>query len=279
MGITSKRRYARFVFGIALFIPCFFCYNIFIIWYTNLHHLALISLKLKIGKNSAEMGISMNLFDILGPVMVGPSSSHTAGAVRIGYIAKILLKDRPVGVRITLHGSFATTGTGHGTDRALIAGILGMKPDDIRIPDSFELAAKQGLSFSFQTASLKGAHPNTAVLELTGEKGRQLTLQASSIGGGRIMVNRLDGIDVNFTGDKPTLIVHNIDQPGHVCEVTSMLSEHSINIATLQLYRDKRGGTAVMVIEVDQPVPLASVAWLEGLEGIRKVIYVNTEGE
>lgn len=217
----------------------------------------------------------MNLFDILGPVMVGPSSSHTAGAVRIGYIAGMLLQDKPVEVSIGLHGSFATTGPGHGTDRALIAGLLGMKPDDIRIPDSFELAQRKGLQFTFSRVSLKDAHPNTAVLRLTGEKGKKLEVQAVSLGGGRIMVHKLDGIQVDFTAERPTLIVHNIDQPGHVAEVTSTLAHKSVNVATLQLYRDKRGGYAVMVVETDQPVPKESIEWLEHLEGIIKVTYVN----
>ena len=109
----------------------------------------------------------MNLFDILGPVMVGPSSSHTAGAARIGYVALRLLEDEPVKADIVLHGSFATTGVGHGTDKALVAGLLGMAPDDIRIPQSFELAKKNGLDFSFINKTLKDAHPNTAVLKLT----------------------------------------------------------------------------------------------------------------
>lgn len=218
----------------------------------------------------------MNLFDILGPVMVGPSSSHTAGAVRIGYIATRLLQDRPVHADISLHGSFATTGIGHGTDRALIAGLLGMTPDDIRIPQSFELAEKAGLTFTFCVKTLKDAHPNTAVLSLRGESGRTLEVQAASIGGGRIVIDRLDGIEVNFSAEKPTLIVHNLDQPGHVAEITSMLAHKSVNIATMQLYRNKRGGYAVMVIETDQPVPTESIKWLEHLEGILKVTYVNT---
>ena len=130
----------------------------------------------------------MNLFDILGPVMVGPSSSHTAGAVRIGYISGKLLQDHVVKAEILLHGSFATTGIGHGTDKALIAGLLGMRPDDIRIPDSFFLAKKDGMEFSFSTITLKDAHPNTAVLRLTGEHGRKIEVQAASIGGGRGLV-------------------------------------------------------------------------------------------
>lgn len=219
----------------------------------------------------------MNLFDILGPVMVGPSSSHTAGAVRIGYISGKLLQGKPVNAEILLHGSFATTGMGHGTDRALIAGLLGMQPDDIRIPRSFEIAEKEGLQFSFSTINLKDVHPNTAVLKLTGENGRRIEIEAASIGGGRIMIQKLDGIQVNFSAEKPTLIVHNQDQPGHVAEVTSMLSHKSVNIATMQLYRDKRGGYAVMVLELDQPVPEESLRWLEHLEGIIKVTYINVD--
>ena len=219
----------------------------------------------------------MNIFDILGPVMVGPSSSHTAGAVRIGLIARRLLGGQPATAKITLSGSFAATGTGHGTDRALVAGLLGMKPDDIRIPDSFALAVEQGLAFTFDKIELKEAHPNTAILQLSTAGGRELEVQASSLGGGRIMVNKLDGINVNFNGDSPTLIVHNLDQPGHVAEVTSMLSHKSVNIATMQLYRNHRGGYAVMVIETDQDIPAEALRWLSRLEGVIKVTYLNAE--
>lgn len=219
----------------------------------------------------------MNIFDILGPVMVGPSSSQTAGAVRIGLIARRLLGGQPATAKITLSGSFAATGTGHGTDRALVAGLLGMKPDDIRIPDSFALAVEQGLAFTFDKTELKEAHPNTAILQLSTAGGRELEVQASSLGGGRIMVNKLDGINVNFNGDSPTLIVHNLDQPGHVAEVTSMLSHKSVNIATMQLYRNHRGGYAVMVIETDQDIPAEALRWLSRLEGVIKVTYLNAE--
>ena len=221
----------------------------------------------------------MNIFEILGPVMVGPSSSHTAGAVRIGLMTRRLLGQKPVKARIVMYGSFLATGRGHGTDRAVVAGLLGMKPDDIRIPESFELAAADGLSFSFEEANLSGAHPNTVLLEVEGDGGRELSVQASSLGGGRIMVNRLDGIDVNCTCEMPTLIVHNMDQPGHVAEVTSMLSHKSVNIANMSLYRDKRGGRAVMVVETDQPIPEEALRWLEHLEGILKVTYINVGGE
>ena len=221
----------------------------------------------------------MNLYDILGPVMVGPSSSHTAGAVRIGLITRRLLGKASAKVDIALAGSFAATGRGHGTDRALAAGLLGMQPDDTRIPDSLQLAREQGMEVRFREIQLNDAHPNTALLHVETEDGRELELQASSLGGGRIIVNKLDGIDVNFTGESPTLIVHNLDQPGHVAEVTSMLSHKSVNIATMQLYRNKRGGYAVMVLETDQPIPEDSVAWLAHLEGVIKVTYLNTVQE
>lgn len=221
----------------------------------------------------------MNIFEILGPVMVGPSSSHTAGAVRIGLMTRKLLGERPVRARIGMYGSFLATGKGHGTDRAVIGGLLGMHPDDMRIPDSFAAAKEEGLAFSFETANLREAHPNTVLLDVVGENGRELSVQASSLGGGRIMVNRLDGIDVNCTCETPTLIVHNMDQPGHVAEVTSMLSHKSVNIANMSLYRDKRGGRAVMVIETDQPIPAESLKWLKHLEGVLKVTYINVSGE
>ena len=219
----------------------------------------------------------MNIFDILGPVMVGPSSSHTAGAVRIGYTARKLLQDKPVEVKIGLHGSFADTGTGHGTDRALIAGLLGMRPDDTRIPDSFEIAEQQGLVFSFEKIRLKDAHPNTALLTLRGESGHCLEIQAASVGGGRIMIRRLDGIEISFSLEKPTLIVNNEDKPGYVAKVAALLSEEQINIASMQLYRNHKTGQALMVLETDQSVSEAAVSSLAGSEGILKAAYFNSE--
>ena len=221
----------------------------------------------------------MNVFEILGPVMVGPSSSHTAGAVRIGLMTRKLLAQRPVEAVIGMYGSFAATGRGHGTDRALVAGLLGMRPDDMRIPDSFRYAKEAGFQFSFETIQLREAHPNSVMIRVRGEKGRELTVQASSLGGGRIMINRLDDIDVNCTCEMPTLIVHNMDQPGHVSHVTTMLSQNSVNIANMSLDRNKRGGRAVMVIETDQPIPEESIRWLEHLEGVLKVTYINVGGE
>ena len=219
----------------------------------------------------------MNLYDIIGPVMVGPSSSHTAGAVKIGYVSRKLMAQPIVKAQILLYGSFLATGKGHGTQIAIVAGLLGMKTDDCRIPDSFRLAGEARMEISFGEAELKDAHPNSAQLILTGADGRQLEIVGESIGGSRINIASIDGLSANFSGDYPTLIVHNLDQPGHVAEVTSMLSHKSVNIATMQLYRAGRGGHAVMVIECDQEVPKESIQWLAHLEGIEKVTYYSLE--
>ena len=217
----------------------------------------------------------MNLFDIMGPVMVGPSSSHTAGAVKIGYVARKLIGEQIVSAKINLYGSFLATGRGHGTHFAIVAGLLGMKTDDVRIPNSMEIAKAEGMQVSFGRADLEDGHPNSAELELVGAEGRKLTIVGESIGGSLINIAKIDGLDANFSGEYPTLIVHNLDQPGHVAEVTSMLANKSVNIATMQLYRAKRGGNAVMVIECDQEVPKESIEWLNHLEGIEKVTYYS----
>lgn len=215
----------------------------------------------------------MNIFDIIGPVMVGPSSSHTAGAVRIGFVSRKLLGEPVRKAELLLYGSFLATGKGHGTDRALVAGLLGMQPDDERVPVSFEEAEKAGMEFSFGEANLKEAYPNSVVLKLTGISGKELEVLAASLGGGRMKICKIDGMEANFCADYPTLIIQNLDQPGCVATVTTMLSELGINIATLQLYRDSRGGSAVMVVECDREIPASSVRWLEEQEAIERVIY------
>lgn len=219
-----------------------------------------------------------NIFDILGPVMVGPSSSHTAGAVRIGLIARQLFGRQPEKAEVILHGSFAATGKGHGTDRALIAGLLGMMPDDMRIPESFEIAKDMGMDFVMKNKDIKGAHPNTAQIIMEAEGVPQMKIQAHSIGGGRICVCKLDGIDVNFSGESCTLIIRNVDEPGRIMEVAAALSKAEINVATMQVFRDKRGGTAVMVVETDQVIPRSAIDELESKPGIIRVKFLDPNG-
>lgn len=217
----------------------------------------------------------MNIFEIIGPVMVGPSSSHTAGAARIGFVARNLLGEEVKEAEILLYGSFLATGRGHGTDRALVGGLMGMKPDDYRISNSIEIAKERGIKLSFGEATLKEGHPNSALLRLKGESGKTLEIIGESLGGGRINIAQIDGIETNFSGENPTLIVHNLDQPGHVSEVTAMLAHKSVNIATMQLYRSGKGGRAVMVVECDQDIPEEDIRWLERVEGILKVTYLK----
>lgn len=221
----------------------------------------------------------INIFDMMGPVMVGPSSSHTAGAARIGNMGRTLLGEEVARADIGLYGSFAETGYGHGTDRALLAGLLGMKPDDLRIPNAYEEANRAGMAYSFRTVELRDAHPNTALLELTGKSGKKLTLQASSIGGGAIVVNKIDGIDVNFTGDFNTLIVRNQDESGSVAAITSILSQVHINVANMSVNRHRRGGDALMVIETDQHIKPRQVEFLSELQGILSVTYYDKEDD
>lgn len=221
----------------------------------------------------------MKLYDIIGPIMVGPSSSHTAGAVRIGLIARKLLNEPITKAEILLHGSFYATGKGHGTDLALIAGLIGMKEDDERIPASFRYAEELEIEYSFAGIILRNAHPNSALIKLTGMNGKYLEVLGSSLGGGRILINQIDGLDVNFSGEYPTLIVQNKDEPGHIALVTTMLSHKSVNIAQMRLYRQSRGGNAVMVIECDQEIPREALQWLERAEGVNKISYLSLNQE
>ena len=222
----------------------------------------------------------MNLFDILGPVMVGPSSSHTAGAVRIGRMARRLLGEgTPVMAHIALSGSFAATGQGHGTDRALVAGLLGMRTYDERIPMSFDVAKEKGMGYVFSRVNLSSEHPNTAKIDLVGKSGKSLSMIASSLGGGRIMVVEMNGLRVSFSGDLPTLIVQNLDQPGHVRDVSDVLAKNGVNIATLHLYRDYPGGNAVMIIETDKAVYHESLETIRAIRGVTGVTFVSTEKE
>lgn len=221
----------------------------------------------------------MDIFDLIGPVMVGPSSSHTAGAARIGFVSRMLLGGEIARAKILLHGSFAETGRGHGTDRAIVAGLLGMREDDERIPNSFELAKERGLDFEIQSTTLRAAHPNSAKLELWGAGGAHIELIAASVGGGRIEIRELDGMALSFSAEKPTIIVSNEDQPGSVADVSQVLACEGINIATFQVSRNSRGGKAVMIIECDAAVSGRTMAHIRALPGILKAVYINASVE
>jgi L-serine dehydratase len=198
------------------------------------------------------------VFDIVGPVMIGPSSSHTAGAVRLGLMARKILGEEAVRAEINLHGSFARTYRGHGTDKALIAGILGFAPEDERIREALQIAYDHGLEFSFQTVNLEEAHPNTAVIYLVGRSGRTARVRGASVGGGNIMISNIDGYQVELTGQYPALITIHHDCPGVITRVTQILAHAAVNIAFMRVSRQNRGETAMMIMELDEE-PAASV--------------------
>ena len=193
----------------------------------------------------------MTVFDIIGPIMIGPSSSHTAGAVRIGLMARLLLGSPAVKAHIVLHGSFAQTYKGHGTDRALAAGIMGMQPDDARIRTSLELARERAISIMFECADSGGFHPNTAELTLTDAVGKTVRVRGSSIGGGAIVINEIDGMAVKITGQSPTIVVVHDDIPGMIASVTTLMAQQGLNVYAFDLARNKKGGTAIMSLQVD----------------------------
>ena len=201
------------------------------------------------------------VFDIIGPIMVGPSSSHTAGAVRLGLAGRAIVGGQPSRAALTLHGSFAQTHKGHGTDVALVAGILGMRPDDERIPDSFRIAREQGMEFSFSSADLGDVHPNSVLMELAGPNGSQTTVAGSSVGGGSILITSIDRFNVSYR-----------DQPGVIARITSLLATEDVNIAAMRVSREGRHARALAIIELDQPLSREARALVTRIPGLETVI-------
>ncbi|BEU87892.1 L-serine ammonia-lyase, iron-sulfur-dependent subunit beta [Selenomonas sp. TAMA-11512] len=192
-----------------------------------------------------------SVFDIIGPIMIGPSSSHTAGGVRIGLMAGKILGETIAEVHIALHGSFQATYRGHGTDKALVAGILGFRPDDECIRESLEIARNNHIKVSFYPVDLEEAHPNTAIIHLTGVSGKKLTIQGASVGGGNILITNIDGYEVELSGTYPALITIHHDMPGVITKVTGIIARYELNIAFMSVSRKKRGESAMMIIQLD----------------------------
>ena len=217
----------------------------------------------------------MNVFDIIGPVMIGPSSSHTAGAARLGSIAGEILGKPAVRAEIGLCGSFAQTYRGHGTDKALIAGILGMKTDDPRIRTSLQIADEMGLEYHFSTISLPGAHPNTARITLYGADGSRISIVGASVGGGNILVSEINGMRAAVTSQCNTLVVLHQDKPGVIAAITNAMAESGLNIGNFQLSRPEKGGHAVMTIEVDGEIPDCLVETVRTLPNVINVVLIR----
>lgn len=203
----------------------------------------------------------IGIFDIIGPNMIGPSSSHTAGAVRIAQMAGGLIPGGAKKVEFTLYGSFAHTYRGHGTDRALLAGIMGFGTEDTRIRDSFAIAEERGLEYAFHVDTVTtGMHPNTVGILLTGIDGTTIHVTGVSVGGGNVRLKELDGVEIDLSGDYDTLVVKQYDKPGVVAYITRILSERGVNIAFMRLYRENRGKLAYTIVEVDHPISKETAA-------------------
>ena len=198
----------------------------------------------------------ISVFDVLGPNMIGPSSSHTAGAEIIAFLAQKMITPPLVRVNFTLYGSFAKTYHGHGTDRALLGGIMGFSVDDTRIRDSFDIAAKRGLAYSFTPNETEtDIHPNTVDIRMENAEGQVMTVRGESLGGGKVRIVRINGVKVDFSGEYNALIVVQQDKPGVVAHITNILSEHSVNIAFMRLFREAKGHTAYTIVESDERLP------------------------
>lgn len=217
----------------------------------------------------------ISLFEVIGPNMVGPSSSHTAGAVSMALLASKLLKEPVKQVAFTLYGSFAQTYRGHGTDRALLGGMMGFETDDLRIRDAFSIAEKRNIAYSFQTAENKELHPNTADMDIVGESGKKLFVRGISIGGGKVKIVRLNQIDVDFTGEYSTLIVSQVDKQGIVAHITKCLNDYNVNIAFMRLFREDKGAAAFTIVETDDKILPEIVEEIEKNEHVSNVMLIE----
>lgn len=215
-----------------------------------------------------------SIFDIIGPVMVGPSSSHTAGAVRIGNVARTIFNGEITRVLFYLFGSFADTYKGHGTDVALAAGILGLATDDPRIPSALLMAKEKSIEMSFLPLADEVEHPNTVKIIMYGNNDEKVVVEAVSIGGGSIQIIGINGIQLKMDGGVPNLLILHKDTPGMIAEVASILSNLDINIATMKVDRVSKGAAASMIIELDQDTLSTSVRDLEKLANVDQVIYI-----
>lgn len=221
---------------------------------------------------------NIGIFDVLGPIMIGPSSSHTAAAARLGKIARTIVNKPIKDVTFLLHGSFKETYKWHGTDRALVAGILGMMPDDERLRDALLIAEKEGLEVHFLPADLGQVHPNTVKILMTDCDDINWEVLGSSIGGGLVEIYEINGNKVKITGEYPTIITCHDDIPGTVSKVSTLFYDNDINIAHMTLVRSQKGKDATMTFEVDNNVSEELIAAIKAVEGINRVILINSLG-
>jgi len=215
------------------------------------------------------------VFDMIGPIMIGPSSSHTAGVVRIGRVAKRMLGGNPVKAVITFYNSFARTYEGHGSDRAIVAGLLDFKTDDKRIKEAFEYAAIKGLEYTFKSVgNASTMHPNSVKLQLTGEEGRTVEVVGESRGGGLIKIKEVNGFEAHFTASMHTLMVLAKDKVGSVAFITNVISQDEANIATMSVSRKGKFDVACQFYEMDSGLRPLTLDYLKSLHWVEEVTYI-----
>lgn len=214
-------------------------------------------------------------FDIIGPVMIGPSSSHTAGAAKIGRTARTIFGKQPKRAIISLYGSFAKTYQGHGTDLALVAGLLNFDTFDERIPDALRIAEQVGMEVQFLTETAVADHPNTVKINLLDDEGKELEIVGISIGGGTIEIIEINSFKLRLSGEQPAILVIHHDRFGLISAVTSVLSRYEINISHMEVSRKERGDIAIMIIEMDQKLEDGVLAELCSLENVTQVIRMD----
>ena len=219
------------------------------------------------------------VFDILGPIMIGPSSSHTAGAARLAKVAGTIAGKNIRKVEFLLHGSFGQTYKGHGTDKALVAGILNMDPWDEDLKRSFDIAAEKGIEILFTETDLGDVHPNTVKFMIIKEDGRVTEVTGSSIGGGNIMIFDIDGQAVEFTGERPTLLTQHKDLPGVISKISSLFYDENMNIGNMRVYRNGKGKTATMALETDSMIPEEIIDKIKEIEEVENVKFINPIAE
>lgn len=217
----------------------------------------------------------MGVFDIIGPVMIGPSSSHTAGAARLGKMARSILGEVPIEATIHLYGSFAKTYKGHGTDKALVAGLLGLSAEDPEIKNALIIAAASHLEVTFQLFLEGAGHPNTAYFYLKGSSGKKVKVIGASTGGGKIVITQIDGYDVEISGDYYTLITIHQDKPGIIALITQILAERNVNIAFMRVSRKQKGAHALLILESDQSIPQETLHTIDSLPAIESALLVG----
>jgi L-serine dehydratase len=216
----------------------------------------------------------VSILDVMGPVMVGPSSSHTAGTARLGRVAREILDEEPVEVHFYLHPPLAATYRGHGSDFALVGGAIGLNVDDPRIPEAIRIAEQMGVDITFSEEDLGDVHPNTVRIEVRG-KTREVEISGSSTGGGVIEVFKINGFQTRFKGDSPTLLLFYRDRPGMISEVTNIIAEEGINIASLSCSRKQRGKDAFMQIDVDSPLANAALERIRSAPDVEEARYLD----